>query len=124
MNKEVLLYSVQFIILVLLQTLVFDHMKIGDYTPYVYVLFILLFPVNYNKSLFLFISFLLGLSLDAFSSSGGVHAAACTVIAFIRPTILKFSFGTSYEFHNIKFSKTEFGARITYFFILIFYIIK
>lgn len=119
MTKEVLFHTIQFFVLILLQVFVFNHMEIDGIVPFVYLLFILLYPVNYNKSLFLFISFLLGLSLDVFSSSGGIHAAACTLIAYIRPFILKFSFGTSYEFHTIKFSNTELGARITYFTVLI-----
>ncbi len=122
MNKEVIILGIQFITLILLQVFVCNKMGIPsgeNYIPYIYVLFILLFPVNFNKSLFLFTSFLLGLSMDAFSSSGGVHAIACTTIAFIRPVILKFAFGTSYEFHTIKFSHTELGARVSYFSILI-----
>lgn len=119
MTKEVLFHTIQFFVIILLQVFVFNHMGIDGIVPFVYILFILLYPVNYNKSLFLFISFLLGLSLDVFSSSGGIHAAACTIIAYIRPILLKFSFGTSYEFHTIKFSNTELGARITYFSVLI-----
>ena len=115
MNREVITYGIQFVLLLLSQVLVFNHMDINTYAPYPYVLFILLFPVHINRSLMLFLSFLLGLSVDIFSSSGGVHAAACTVVAYIRPAILKFSFGASYEFHNIKFTETEFGARLTYF---------
>lgn len=122
MNKEFLIRTGQFALLVLSQVLLFNKMGIGgneEYVPYVYILFILLYPVDTNKNLFLLFSFLLGLTLDAFSSSGGVHTVACTTIAFIRPSILKFAFGTSYEFHTIKFANTEFGARISYFSILI-----
>jgi len=119
MNKEVVLKVLFFILLVLLQVLVFSNMRIGAYVPYVYVLFILMFPIKSNRSIFLFSSFLLGLSLDFFFSSGGVHAAACTIIAYFRPSVLKFSFGRSYEFQTIKFSKALLSARIAYFSILI-----
>jgi len=88
MNKEVVLRILFFILLVLLQVLVFSNMRIGAYVPYVYVLFILIFPIKSDRSIFLFSSFLLGLSLDFFFSSGGVHAAACTIIAYIRPQAL------------------------------------
>jgi len=57
--------------------------------------------------------------MDLFSNSGGVHAAACVTIAFIRPTVLKFAFGMVYEHQTIKFNNTEFGNRIIYFSILI-----
>jgi len=119
MNKEVILRILFFILLVLLQVLVFSNMHIGAYIPYVYVLFVILFPIKSDKAIFLLSSFLLGLSLDFFFSSGGVHAAACTIIAYIRPQALKFSFGRSYEFQTIKLSKVPIAAKVAYFSILI-----
>lgn len=122
MNKEFFIRALQFTVLILAQVLIFNKMGVGgseEYVPYPYILFILLFPVNINKNIFLFLSFLLGLFLDIFSSSGGVHTVACTTIAFMRPGILKFSFGTSYEFNTIKFANTELGARLSYFSILV-----
>jgi hypothetical protein len=70
--------------------------------------------------LFIFLSFLLGLSVDLFLDSGGVHAAACVTIAYVRPLILKFSFGMIYEHQTIKFGNMEFGQRLTYFAIITF----
>ena len=84
------------------------------------VIFICLFPVNNtNRLAFIFISFLLGLSVDLFLDSGGVHAAASVTIAFIRPVILKFSFGSVYEHQSIKFKNVDFGAKIIYFIFMI-----
>ena len=91
----------------------------GSINPYPYILFIILYPANNNRTLFIFLSFILGLMVDIFSNSGGVHAAACVTIAFIRPAVLKFAFGMVYEHQTIKFSTTEFSNRITYFSILI-----
>jgi di/tricarboxylate transporter len=54
-----------------------------------------LFPVRKNIGPFLIISFLLGLSVDFFSDSGGIHAAASTFIAFARLPYLKFVLGKS-----------------------------
>jgi hypothetical protein len=50
----------------------------------------------------LFASFLLGLVMDLFMNSGGVHAAACVILAYMRPTFFKFSFGLSYEYQTVK----------------------
>jgi cell shape-determining protein MreD len=91
----------------------------GAINPYPYILFIILYPANNNRTLFIFLSFILGLMVDIFSNSGGIHAAACVTIAFIRPSVLKFAFGMVYEHQTIKFNNTEFGNRITYFSILI-----
>lgn len=119
MNKEVVLRILFFILLVLSQVLVFSNMRIGAYVPYVYVIFIIIFPIKSDRTVFLLSSFLLGLSLDFFFSSGGVHAAACTIIAYIRPQALKFSFGRSYEFQTIKLAKVSIAAKLAYFSILI-----
>src|SRR5690606_17607325 len=63
--------------------------------------------------------FLLGFSIDIFSDSGGVHAAACLVIAYLRPMMMRFVFGLSYDYYNIKIEKTHFGQRLNYLLILI-----
>ncbi|MCK8481296.1 rod shape-determining protein MreD [Flavihalobacter algicola] len=121
MNSLTLHSIFRFFLLILVQVLICNHINFaGSVNPYPYVLFILLFPVNNNRTLFIFLSFMLGLFVDIFSDSGGVHAAACVTIAFIRPTVLKFAFGMMYEHQSIKFSNTEFGNRVIYFSILIF----
>lgn len=120
MNNVITTHIVRFIALVLIQALVLNHINfLGYINPYIYILFIILFPIKNNRILFIFLAFLLGLSIDLFSDSGGVHAAASVTIAYIRPVILKFSFGAIYEHQTIKFSNTEFGQRLTYFLIII-----
>lgn len=111
---------IRFVVLILAQVLIFNHINFaGTVNPYPYILFILLYPVNNNRVLFIFLSFMLGLIVDLFSDSGGVHAAACLTIAFVRPPVLKFAFGMIYEHQHIKFNNTEFGNRTIYFLILI-----
>lgn len=111
--------ALRFIILILAQVLILNNINfLGYINPYVYILFILLFPVKNNRTLFVFLSFLLGLCVDLFSDSGGVHAAASVFIAYIRPPVLKFSFGMIYEHQSIKFAQTEAGNRLVYFSIL------
>ena len=120
MNSVNLNSIIRFVVLILAQALVFNYINfMGSINPYPYILFIILFPVNNNRTLFIFLSFMLGLFLDIFSDSGGVHASACITIAFIRPAVLKFAFGMIYEHQSIKFNNTEFGNRVIYFSILI-----
>ena len=114
-NSDLLVNIGRFLVLVVVQILLFNHINfLGYVNPYPYVIFILVFPFTGNKSLLIFLGFLLGLSVDIFSDSGGVHAAACVFLAYIRPLLLKFSFGVSYEFNTIKLSKADVGARVTY----------
>ena len=115
MNNIVAANIVRFITLVLLQALVLNNINfLGYINPYIYILFVFLFPINNNRLLFIFLSFLLGLTVDLFLDSGGVHAAASVTIAYIRPQFLKLSFGTAYEHQTVKLSQTEFGKRFSY----------
>lgn len=112
-------HTLRFIILLLTQVLVLSHINFMGYiNPYLYILFIILFPIKNNRLLFILLSFLLGLLVDMFLDSGGIHAAASVTIAFIRPAALKFSFGAIYEHQAVKFSNIDFGQRLTYISIL------
>lgn len=88
-----------FILLVFLQVVLFNHVQFsGLINPYFYAIFILLLPFETPKSILLISSFLIGLSVDAFSHTLGMHAAACTMMAALRPGILKrFSPRDGYE---------------------------
>ncbi|RLD29344.1 MAG: rod shape-determining protein MreD [Bacteroidetes bacterium] len=119
MNNIVSVNITRFIVLVLIQVLVLNNINfLGYINPYIYILFIILFPIKNNRLLFIFLGFLLGLAVDLFLDSGGVHAAACVSIAYARPVILKFAFGMSYEHQTMRFGSTEFGQRFTYFSII------
>ena len=120
MNSVILNNAVRFIVLLLLQVLLLNNINfLGYINPYLYVLFIILFPFSGSQTLLIFLSFLLGWGVDIFEDSGGINAAACLVAAFIRPALLRFSFGVSYDYQTIKFSSTQPGARISYVVILV-----
>ncbi|OED43051.1 hypothetical protein AB832_02755 [Flavobacteriaceae bacterium (ex Bugula neritina AB1)] len=55
-----------------------------------------------------------------FGDSGGVHATACLIIAYLRPMVLRFVFGLSYEFQTVKLSNVGFGERLAYVTLLVF----
>ena len=83
-------YVFRFVALVLLQVLLLDNVGLGSFVnPYPYMYFILLLPVNTGRLSLLFLGFGLGLTMDLFSGTGGIHASACTLIAFYRPFLLK-----------------------------------
>ncbi|WP_317134285.1 rod shape-determining protein MreD [Flavobacterium agricola] len=74
----------------------------------------MLYPVTANRNLFLLASFFLGLTVDFFMNTGGVHASACLVLAFFRPTILKYTFGLSYEYQTVKIADKISTERLVY----------
>ncbi len=119
MNNAITSNTLRFIVLILVQVLVLNNIHfLGYINPYLYILFIILYPIKNNRSLFIFLSFLLGLTIDMFSDSGGVHAAACVSIAFVRPAALKFTFGAMYDHQTVKFATAEFVSNLTYISIL------
>lgn len=114
-NNDIFVNIARFLLLLFLQVLLLNHINfLGYINPYIYVLFIILFPFTGSKPLLIILSFLLGLSVDIFSDSGGVHAAASVFIAYIRPLLLKFAFGISYEYNMVKINKVPLSERVLY----------
>ncbi|GIV34715.1 MAG: rod shape-determining protein MreD [Chitinophagales bacterium] len=90
MNNTLFQNFLRFVGLLLLQVLVASHLQLGFYiNPYVYPLFLMMLPFSIPQGLLLLIGFLTGLTVDAFSNTFGIHAAACTFMIFIRPVILR-----------------------------------
>ena len=89
----------RFIILLLVQVLVLNHIHFSGYiNPYLYVLFILLLPFQTPHWLLLVASFLMGLSVDLFSNTPGMNAAASVFMAYIRPGVIRLlESGKNYE---------------------------
>jgi rod shape-determining protein MreD len=120
MNSALLGNIARFILLLVAQILIFNRIDLfGFINPFPYILFIILYPVNGNKSGLLAASFLLGLLMDMFWNSGGVHAAACLVLAYYRPAIFKFSFGLSYEYQTVRLNDALTPERFSFLLIAI-----
>jgi len=116
-------YALIFVLLMLSQVLVFNHVHIAGFlNAFPYVLFILLLPSDINRALLLLIAFTMGISVDIFSDSGGIHAAACVPIAYMRNVMLGST--TSLESKNDSFEPNlhYFGLRpyLTYAGVLLF----
>lgn len=89
MVNNLLKYSVIFVVVVLLQVLVLNRILIFRMiSPFYYLIFLLLLPYDTPRALLISLGFLLGLSIDAFTNTLGVHTAVCVLIGFIRPGIL------------------------------------
>lgn len=115
MNTNTIFNALRFIILLAVQILILNQIKFGGFVvPFLYVLFILLYPINSNRFGFLTASFAIGLIMDMFMDSGGVHATACVLLAQFRPFFLRFAFGLSYEFQTIKIAEKLSVDRFTF----------
>lgn len=115
MNSALLVNIFRFILLLAVQIIIFNNMNfLGYISPFPYILFIILYPVNGNKSGLVVASFILGLIMDMFSNSGGIHATACLVLAYFRPVIFKFAFGLSYEYQTVKLNDVLTPERFSF----------
>lgn len=83
----------RFIIIFLAQIIVFNNILIFGLSADIYIIFLLIFPQNINKSLYYFLIFLYGIFLDSFSNSFGIITFSLLISSYLRPYILDFSFG-------------------------------
>jgi hypothetical protein len=102
MNSALIRNIVRFILLILVQVLLLNHMNLSGYlNPVVYILFILLLPADINKSLLLILAFITGNTVDIFANTPGLNAAATVMMAFVMPSM------RNLFFKNIDFSPGE-----------------
>ncbi|CAN5404553.1 rod shape-determining protein MreD [soil metagenome] len=79
----------RFLFLMLVQIIVLNHVQWSGYVnPYIYILFIMLLPMETPKWAVLMMGFATGMTIDMFGNTAGLHAAASTLLAFARPGIL------------------------------------
>jgi rod shape-determining protein MreD len=112
MINSIIRFGLIFIILMLLQVLLFNNIQFSGYiNPYVYIMFILLLPVETPAWILLLSSFAAGSVVDFFSGSPGMHASASVLTAFARPYVLRIiSPRDGYE-ANPELSMINYGFR-------------
>ena len=89
MIKILLRNIVRFVALAILQIGVLNNIELNGYiNPYLYVLFVLLLPFETPRWLTLVLAFALGITIDVFCDTPGMHATATVAMAFIRPYML------------------------------------
>ena len=94
MINNVIRSFVYFIVFVLLQVLVLNNIYfLRVATPFIYLYFIIKLPVGTSQVNVIFLSFLSGLIVDAFTNTPGMHAAACTLAGFSREILVRFFMG-------------------------------
>lgn len=79
------------VVLILFQVLVINNIDLGQYVhPYIYLMFLIMLPFETPRWILMPLAFLVGLSIDMFMNTPGMHAAACVVLTFLRPYLVKF----------------------------------
>ncbi len=88
--REWLEQAARFVLLVLAQVLLVQRLVLFETGfCFVYVGFLLFLPLQLSRPWVLLLGFLLGFTLDVFYDTGGMHAAACVLVAFLRGAQLR-----------------------------------
>ncbi len=91
MTTDIIKNIFKFLLLILVQVLIIQNINLSSYIILLpYVLIIILLPFEFSRLSVLFISFFVGVCIDYFYDSSGLHASACTIMGFSRYYILKF----------------------------------
>jgi rod shape-determining protein MreD len=112
MNNRNIKIGIRLILLLAIDIFVVSRLEIGIYfIPHIYFLSLIMLPVRTSKAVLLLFGFFTGLAMDLFMNTGGLHAAATTMMAFLRILILRFYMGPEDEDNNISPALYSFGIR-------------
>lgn len=86
----------RFVVVIFLQIFVCNYINLfGFVTPALYLLALLLLPLELPKSVQYVIGFFTGLIIDMFTHTLGVNAAAGVIVMFVRPYVVRLLNGRS-----------------------------
>jgi rod shape-determining protein MreD len=89
MSRTLLINFIRFVVLVFFQVFLLKNVTLYNLsTPYPYILFILLLPFETPNIVLFPLAFIMGITIDAFYDTPGLHAAACTLLAFVRVSFI------------------------------------
>ncbi len=82
-------FVIHLFVLLLLQLTILDNIQLHSYVYInIYILAIYILPYRLRNATILFFGFFLGLFVDLANHTMGIHAAATTLLAYIRPRLL------------------------------------
>ncbi|MBI5219759.1 MAG: rod shape-determining protein MreD [Bacteroidia bacterium] len=83
-------YILGFVFFVFLQVLILNNIQFSGFiNPFMYIIMLLILPFETPRWFLLILAFILGFTIDIFSNTPGMHAAATVFIGFLRPFVLK-----------------------------------
>ena len=98
MNRDNLILIFRFLLLLFLQAFLLNNINFfGFINPNLYLLFIIVYRLDGNPTLLIVLGFVMGLLLDLLTQGLGGQTIAALTIAFLRPYIIRFSFGVNYD---------------------------
>ena len=90
MSNKPFLNIIRFFLILFVQIVLLNNIQLwGLFTPFLYILFILLLPVNTPKWLIIILAFITGIIVDIFDNTIGIHTFSLVFIGFLRPFLLR-----------------------------------
>ena len=121
MNRDNLISIFQFFLLLFLQSFLINQINLfGFINPNLYLLFLIVYRLDANPTLLIILGFALGLLLDLLTQGAGGHTIASLTIAFLRPFIIRFSFGVNYDVPMGMIKGSLLTQRLFYLSLIIF----
>ena len=120
MNRDNILHIFQFFLLLFLQSFLLNNINLfGFINPNLYLLFIIIYRLDGNPTLLIIIGFVMGLLLDLLTQGSGGHTIATLTIAYLRLSIIKFSFGVNYDVPMGMIKGSLLRQRLLYFMLMV-----
>lgn len=96
MDKSFISYILLFVILVLIQVLLLNHIVLFNCAVcLIFIYFLIKLPINLSQNILLTLGFILGLSVDILSDTPGLNALCCTILASLKKSVFY-----AYEQHD------------------------
>lgn len=110
-----------FLVLLFVQAFVFDPVLLGiPYAPFVYVLLLILLPNEWPSWMVLLAGFFIGFCVDFLFFSGGIHTAACLIVCYARPLLIRATYRDTIAPNNLKLEQESFGSLFQYTILVVF----
>lgn len=88
MDSPIMKYCLMFILLIMLQALIFNHIYLFSVAmAFVFVYFIVSLPMGLSTGWVIMLSFMIGFCVDVFSDTSGVNSLSCVLLAALRKPI-------------------------------------
>ena len=108
--------TLQFILLLFVQAFLLSNINFfGFINPNLYLLFFLMYRLDGDRTALIILGFLMGLLLDLLTQGSGGHTIASLTITYLRPYIIRFSFGVSYDVPMGMIRGSLVNQRVAYF---------
>ncbi len=86
-NNVYLSNTFRYFFLLLIQGLALQYIGYDNIHIFIYPIFLMLLPLELPHGLVIFLAFLMGISIDMFYNTFGLHASVMVILSFARPLI-------------------------------------